>query len=143
MKLKSLVLAGVIVLAGVLAISSGKFDFTPANQKIINKEEKKEGKLILTINDGSGQEKTFEGDFKEGLTAFQLLEETAEGNNIELRTKIYDFGVLIEAIGEKSNGQDGSYWMYYINGTLPMVGADQYFLNPGDKIEFKFEKSSF
>ncbi|OGG87268.1 hypothetical protein A3B87_00145 [Candidatus Kuenenbacteria bacterium RIFCSPHIGHO2_02_FULL_39_13] len=71
-----------------------------------------------------------------------LLSITAQ-NKIKLQTKEYDFGILIEAIGDKTNGQDNKYWLYYINGEMPMVAVNNYKLNPGDKVEFKFEESKF
>jgi len=59
-----------------------------------------------------------------------------------LKTKTYDFGIFIEAIGDKENGEDGKYWMYYVNEEMPMMAVDKKEIGPGDKIEFKFEKST-
>ena len=107
------------------------------SQKIIEKE------VVLIIDNGEELPKIFEAEFKEGLTAFNLLKEKTEELNIVLKTKTYDFGVLIEAIGDKKNGEDGKYWMYYVNEEMPMAAADKKEIRPGDKVEFKFEKSPF
>lgn len=99
--------------------------------------------VFLAIDSGAGNPNTFTVKFNEGATAFDLLKKEAEKSNINLETKSYDIGIMIEAIGDKKNGQDGKYWLYYVNGEMPMVSADKMFLKAGDKVEFKFEKSSF
>ena len=107
------------------------------NQEMVKKE------VVLAIDNGEAEPKTFKAEFKEGMTAFDLLKTKAEELSLVLKTKTYDIGVLIEAIGEKENGKDGKYWLYYVNGEMPMVSADKKEIKPGDKIEFKFEKSPF
>lgn len=104
-------------------------------------EVKREVSLI--INYGEGEVDSFQSDFKEGMTAFDLLKDKTEESGLALKTETYDIGILIEAIGDKENGQDGKYWLYYVNGGMPMVAADKKELEPGDKIEFKFEASTF
>jgi len=77
------------------------------------------------------------------MIAFDLLKEGAEKLDLSLKTKTYDMGILMEAIGSKENGEDGKYWMYYVNEEMPLVAVDKKEIKPGDKIEFKFEKSPF
>jgi hypothetical protein len=100
-------------------------------------------KVSLIINYGDGTSDIFERKFREGMTAFDLLTEETQGSALTLKTKTYDMGVFIEAIGNKENGQEGKYWLYYLNGEMPMVSADKKEIKPGDKIEFKFEESPF
>ncbi len=97
--------------------------------------------VILIIDYGDGISQDFDIEFVEGMTAFDLLNDRAE--ELSLETKAYDIGILIEAVGDKKNGQDGKYWLYYINGEMPMVSVDNLKINPDDKVEFKFEKSPF
>ena len=97
--------------------------------------------VVLAIDNGGGNLNTIAVEFKEGMTAFDLLKEGAEKLTLPLKTKNYDIGVFIEAIGDKKNGQDGKYWLYYVNGEAPMVAADKMEIKAGDKVEFKFEKS--
>jgi len=99
--------------------------------------------VIITIDNGEGSPAVASFEFKDGMTAFDLLKTGAEKLVLQLKTKNYDMGVFIEAIGNKQNGQDGKYWLYYVNGEMPQVSADKQKLNSGDKVEFKFEKSSF
>jgi len=98
-------------------------------------------KVNLVIDNGE-KINNFQIDFKEGMTAFDVLKNKAEELGLNLKTKQYDFGIFIEAIGDKENGQNGLYWMYYVNGELPMVASDKNVIKAGDKVEFKFEKPS-
>jgi len=97
----------------------------------------------LAIDYGDGETENFQIDFTEGATVFDLLRDKADELGLNLKTKTYDIGVLVEAIGDKENGQDGKYWLYYVNEQLPMVASDKMEVKEGDKIEFKFEKSTF
>lgn len=78
-------------------------------------------------------------DYKQGITAFDLLNESG----LELETKQYDIGLFIESIDSVKNGQDGKYWLYYVNNQAPSVAADKMNLEPGDRVEFRFEDSPF
>ena len=51
--------------------------------------------------------------------------------------------IVSEIIGDKENGQDEKYWMYYVNEEMPMVAADKKEIKAEDKVEFRFEKSAF
>ncbi len=101
-----------------------------------------EKEVVLVIDNGI-QPKTFTVEFREGMTAFSLLKNKVEELNLALKTKTYDIGILVENIGGVENGQDGKYWLYYVNGEMPMVASDKNGIKADDKVEFKFEKSTF
>lgn len=117
----------------------------PVNEKettdLLDQEEETE-EAVLIINNGI-QSKTFTVEFEQGMTAFDLLKIKAEETNLVLKIENYDIGIFIEAIGEQENGQDGKYWLYYLNGEMPMVASDKNEIKAGDKVEFKFEEPSF
>lgn len=130
-----------ISLAGLLkTFMGGVASFESAEIKIAQEEIGQE--VVLIIDDGQSI-RDFEMNFREGTTAFGLLEEKIKELDINLETKSYDMGIFIEAIGESKNGEDQKYWLYYVNGEMPMVSADKKELKAGDRVEFKFEKSSF
>lgn len=135
---------GIIMLAGVWLLFFQEFN-QPASigQVEIEIEKEIKNEATLTINSGEENIQIFESEFKQGTTAFDLLKNKAEETGLILETKVYDFGTLIETIGDQKNGDEGKYWLYYINNEMPMVAVDKQELNPGDKVEFKFEKSSF
>ncbi|QQS23241.1 DUF4430 domain-containing protein [bacterium] len=78
--------------------------------------------------------------FKDGQTALQALQNLNDNDpSIQLSVKEFSgLGTLVESLGGISNGTDGKYWHYKVNGALPMVGADQYKLLPDDKLEWYF-----
>lgn len=133
----------IIIIGGWLIFPNQFGKFIPQKEiKILEENINKE--IILVIDDGQGFQRTFKADFKDGMNAFDLLKEGTIKLDLALKTKNYEnLGVLIEAIGEIENGQDGQYWFYYVNKEAPMVAADKNLLKPGDNVEFKFEKSSF
>lgn len=132
-----LVLA-LIVISGTAIIYFKGLPNTPQENKSYLQAGQKE-KVTLTVNYGGENSQTFDISYKEGKSALDLLQDTG----LALEVKTYDFGVLIESINGIKNGDSGNYWLYYVNGEAPMVSADKQKVNPGDKIEFKFEKSIF
>lgn len=143
---KTTILIGLIV---ILVIVAGWALFSFIDLQLIPQEKGQElteevkEEVFLVINYGEEPVPILKADFREGMTAFDLLKNGTEKLNIPLKTKAYDIGIFIEAIGDKENGSEGKYWLYYVNGEMPSVAADKKELKPGDKIEFKFEKSPF
>ncbi len=146
--IKKLILKGIVLtITGtfvVLAITAGLVFFLN-NPSSLSKEaggvqtENIQKEVILVIDYGEGNPLNSQVEFRDGMTVFDLLKEKADQSGIALKTKTYDIGVLIEAIGEKENSEDGKYWLYYVNGELPMVSSDKNTIKAGDKVEFKFE----
>jgi len=55
---------------------------------------------------------------------------------------IEEEGGFIAAIeGYEQDEDAGRYWLYYINGEMPSVGAAEYELQEGDQIEWRLEDS--
>ncbi len=107
----------------------------------VARQVKKE--VVLKINDGEKESQIMNAEFFEGMTAFDLLKEKSKELGFNLKIKNYDIGVMIESIYDKKNGQNGKYWLYYVNNEMPQIAADKKELKPGDQVEFKFSKSSF
>ena len=135
---------GIIMFIGIWLLFFQEFNQpVSVDQVEIEAEEEIKQEVTLIINSGEESIKTFKSEFNQGITAFDLLKNKAEELDLILETQSYDIGVLIETIGDKKNGDDGKYWLYYINSEMPMVAADKKELSPGDKVEFRFEKSVF
>jgi hypothetical protein len=73
-------------------------------------------------------------------TAFDLLKNLTEKNNINLQTKQYDFGTFVQAVGDKESTAKKA-WIYFINGQSGQVAADKYVVKEGDIIEWKYVTS--
>lgn len=141
-KKENILILGVSLIAAGLAFGWTKFDQPLPQPEVSSPADQK---TVLIIDSGKDALKTFQTllSGQEKMTAFGLLQAGAEQLGLPLKSTNYDFGVFVEAIGEVENGQDGKYWMYYVNGSLPQVASDKMELNPGDKVEFKFEASTF
>jgi len=69
--------------------------------------------------------------------AFVALQSIAKQKNLELKTKQYDFGVFVEAVGALSNTKEKS-WIYFINGKSGSVASDKYEVKQNDIVEWKY-----
>lgn len=138
----------IIIVAVILAavIIGGYFLFPNQIQQLVSQTQKTEGvsqSVNLVIDFGDGTE-TMDLGFVSGMTAFDALNAGVKEADLTLETKTYEgMGIFVEQIGTKKNGDNNKYWLYYINSEMPMVSADNLELSAGDKIEFKFEASSF
>jgi hypothetical protein len=97
---------------------------------------------------------TIKIDFGNGTV---LTEEIGSDNNTALgllRTYVGEENVLdnsgfvtsingIETVGDVSGleGTEARYWMFYVNGEMPMESAALKVIADGDVVEFKFETS--
>jgi hypothetical protein len=75
------------------------------------------------------------------VTVFSILENTLFKNDLSLEYTYYEQfdSILVDSINGVINGYDGKYWQYYVNGNIPMIGADKYIVNNGDYVEWRFE----
>lgn len=97
---------------------------------------KKDNQSVL-IDFGDGYKLS---DYVEAQTAYDALTKLAKNKKITVETTNYKFGIMVNKIGEKKNSNDRS-WIYYVNGKTAPIAGDRYILNPGDKIEWKYEKN--
>ena len=74
-------------------------------------------------------------------TVFLILERSLSRKILSFEYTYYEEfdAILIDSINGVANGEDGKYWQYYVNGDIPMVGADKYAVSNGDYIEWRFE----
>jgi len=96
----------------------------------------------LVISNGQKKDSYFVTVDKEA-TALSVLEKAAQENGIMLINTKSSAGTMVQSIQGVKNGTDNQYWLYYVNGEMPMVSVDQQTVKTGDKIEFRFEKSQF
>lgn len=79
----------------------------------------------------------------EGDTALSLLERVAASHHLSVQTTYYASfdATLVNSIGPDA-GQNSTYWQYYINGVLPMVGADHSPVTNGQSLVWRYETVS-
>jgi len=136
-KHKKLIAIVLILLAAVVVITR-----VMRQQSVIPKEQQTETQQIpavtLVIDDGE-HISTFSGI--PAATAFEALTKTAWEQNITLKTKQYDFGIFVEAIGGKEMIDDRS-WIYFVNNVSATVAADKQPLQSGDTVSWRYMKPS-
>ena len=126
----------IIILALGLTISR----YNPSNKMASSdqKETINTTKATLLIDFGDSNLKTFDLTMTSEDTAFSVLKNIAEKENINLETVQYDFGVFVKKIGEFESTAKKS-WIYYVNGESGQIAADQYKLKNRDKVLWKYE----
>ena len=81
-----------------------------------------------------------EAEYREGLTAFDLLMETAKEKNVPAvytGSKSSPYITSIGGIAEKGHGPS-SGWIYTVNGESIMKPSSKCVLNPSDRLEWKY-----
>jgi len=136
------IIAALTLLITIISVTGCSLEKPPAdtNQSDSQPVEAITEPTILIID---SQEFSLNNEAISNTTVYDILAAISSQNKINLKTKQYDFGLIIEAIGDKTNGDDNKYWQYYVNDEMPMVSADNYEITIGDRIEFKFESSNF
>jgi hypothetical protein len=80
-------------------------------------------------------------------TALGILEEMVGYDNLDV--SYGTSGAFINGINGVCNGAvvpglndtDQRWWLWYVNGTMPMEAVDHFIAQEGDNVEFKFELS--
>jgi len=86
--------------------------------------------------------KKYETEVKEGETVYGAMKsiESVKENNFSFVAKEYSsLGVFVEEING-IKGENGKYWIYYVNDKEASVGVSNYKINNGDIISWKYEK---
>lgn len=135
----------VTIFLGVLGLTKFASKSTPVTiveQSAVLKEKEQALTTSATVvlDFGEGKISTYSNIL--GKTAFEGLQKVASGNNLNLDTKQYDFGVFVKVIGGVENTKDLS-WIYFVNGKSPEVASDKYELKDGDMVEWKYTKPNF
>lgn len=101
-------------------------------------EEPKSQEVSLIIRSGDKEGK-YEKEFRDNMTAFDILQEVSNNNDINLDYSESDFGVFVNSIGNiKNDSQNSMFWMYKVNGQSAEVGASSYKLNVSDVVEWEY-----
>lgn len=135
----------IVAIAGIWGLSKNFSKKNETNLKSsvseVTQPQTIEQPVKVVVDYGDTQKTETELPVKDGMTAFSALEDAAKTAGAEVATTKYDFGVMVNSVGAYKGGDDGKYWMYYVNSKVPEVGADQYKVVAGDLVEWKFEKS--
>jgi len=125
-----------------LSPSNGLFGLDKTNQA-----EQATIQVSLTLDFGQDDIQTFNDiELEAGTTVFELLEKITQENNLEFSYKDYgsELGALVESINNVSNDVKADlFWNYWVNDVYAEVGASNYQLKDGDRVEWKYTSNPF
>lgn len=136
----------VVIVAGIIGLSKGfskkssETNLKSSASSNTSQSQSVEQPVKVVVDYGDLQKTETEMPANGEMTAFSALEEAAKKDGVEVITTKYDFGIMVNSIGAYKGGEDGKFWLYYVNSKVPEVGADQYKVKAGDVVEWKFEK---
>jgi len=135
----------VIIILFTTAVSLGIVTIGPFSANVLPEQnEDAITSATIIIDYGNGTINSFIV-YTENNTIYGFLMEVARTRGFDIKTTYYSGfdSLLVDTIGDKTGGQDGKYWSYYLNEEYGMVGADKQVVNSGDIIEWKFEGSEW
>ncbi|MFC3038957.1 DUF4430 domain-containing protein [Virgibacillus xinjiangensis] len=122
------------LLSGCADEDTGQTDSTAdTEQGEAQQSEENEEKVLITLSENEGEEVFTEEEVTIEENAI-LLDVMKENFEIEEEN---GFISSINGIGPQE-GEERS-WMYYVNGEMAMVGAQEYELSPGDEVTFDLQ----
>lgn len=97
-------------------------------------ESEQEETISITISENNQEEIIAEEEVpvEEGEILYEVMEE-----NFDIEATEEGFITSIEGVSQ--NEEEGKYWMYYVNGEMAEVGAQDYKLEPGDEVTFDLQ----
>ncbi len=90
--------------------------------------------VVLKIDFNPDRQEEFVFKIDQISTVYGLFTKT----DYKIQSKDYSFGKLVESIDGVANGQDGKYWIYYVNQQSAKKSADHYKLHGGESILWEF-----
>ncbi len=101
-----------------------------------------EGHIAVSFMFDPGNTVELEYPYNNQKSVFAITKSISEEKSWPFIFEDYgEMGILITQIRYKINGDNNKYWQYEVKGETPMVGVTEYFLEAGDKLEWKFKES--
>ena len=132
-----------VIIASILLLLLVGFSFVrnrnsvPAtDEAVVPTQTQQQSGLVLIIFDGE-RTLVFNRDYSEGQTAFNILREVTEKEEIKLDVEQYDFGVFVKSLNGMESSADMA-WIYFVNGQSGQTAADKMELANGDVVEWKY-----
>lgn len=107
-----------------------------ASENVSQEETAEIVTVVISKNNGEEiiEEKEIEIEAGKEVTVMDVMQE-----NFEIETQ-FDGAFVSSINGVAASEEDKTAWMYSVNGEDAMVGANEFKLEPEDKIEFDLQK---
>lgn len=76
-------------------------------------------------------------------TPFSALETACSIAGWSLRYDNYSYGRLVVSVNGYTNGDNGTYWQYWVNEVYASVSSDSYMLSDGDAVLWSFSNNAY
>lgn len=117
----------------LVGCSSTEENQNQTNDNSNNTEQSAEEKAVITISQDEGDTVLTEKEvsFEEGAILMDVLKENFE---------IEETGGMITAVdGLEADESEKKAWVYFVNDEMPMVGAAEFELSAGDKVNLDLQ----
>lgn len=111
------------------------------NVQVLGAEDVAQKSVLLMINSGNQTLLNSAVVLQANDTVLSLLTRALAEAKLPLETQKYDFGTIVNSINGIVGGTEGKYWLYSVNGQDGSVGVDQYQLEGGEIVSFRFAAS--
>jgi len=128
---------GMLILAISCAVWWGNRTIIPQNHTEVGVRTQSALPVVKVTLDKGEVIATYSGIIAQ--TPYAALTDVAQREDLELTTKQYDFGVLVEKIGSLKNGTDRA-WIVSVNGKSLTVAADKAQLTSGDSVVWAYKQ---
>jgi hypothetical protein len=138
------IIAGVVIVAVILAWASSSFSSRPStvSRRAALSPSLTVSQATLVISDGSSTFFSAAVPISQTSTAFSVLQSAMAGADIPLAYKFYPgMGYLVTKIGNVANDTSGAYWQYWMNDVYAREGASSVQVHAGDIVTWKFSAS--
>ncbi len=99
--------------------------------------------IYINIDNDNKGNKTYDIEFKEDETAFDLLTRLENNDkDFSFSYKEYDFGNMITEINQRKVDDKEEFWQFSVNQKVSDKGVSDYKIKQGDVIMFSIEKIS-
>lgn len=115
------ILAGLVIIGGTLLGNS------------VSKKQTQKNVAGTQVQFQPVVEKTISYDGQAGKNALELLKASHQ-----VESQDSSIGVFVTGIDDLKN-EGNKYWMFYVDGQLAALGADQYITKDSNKIEWRYE----
>jgi len=76
-------------------------------------------------------------------TPFSALETACSIAGWSLKYDNYSYGKLVVSVNGYTNGDNATYWQYWVNGVYASVSSDSYMLSDGDAVLWSFSNNAY
>jgi len=106
----------------------------PIENSVVDIQQKNKVSIVVL-------EKKYSISFQEGDTVYQVMKNLSEQkeNNFSFGFKEYPvLGIFVDEING-FKGEEGKYWIYYVNDKEASIGVSNYIIENGDIISWKLK----